>query len=351
MFKTKSFQKQLAYSILFIIILVFVAYLDYVTGTEVSSILFYIIPLYFFANRKYSTQKSIVFLSIIATVLWYIVETQTRIYDNPMLANWNALVRLTVFTVIGILSFRLNDKLKKLEKSNLDLEKLNKEKNMFIGIAAHDLKNPIATIYSFSDLLLSSFDSKTDEETVEMVGYIKELSTNSLHILDNVLDVSKIESGIITIIKKEQDYISFVKKNIFYNQILANAKSIQINFEKNTDNLVLPFDENYLSEVINNLLTNAIKFSAKDSEIKVRISTDGKTVKTEVIDNGKGIATAEQSKLFNYFQKTSTTPTAGESSTGLGLAISKKIVLQHGGTIGLESQLGKGSNFYFELTF
>jgi signal transduction histidine kinase len=172
--------------------LVLATYLDYLTGPEFSSILFYLTPIYFFSNTKYSNQKTILFHSVIAAIFWYKVETATKIYTNELIAGWNALVRLTIFLSIGVLIFKLKARMQKLVQSNTMLEELNKEKNIFIGIAAHDLKNPIGTIYSFSDLLISNFTP--DPETKEIVGYIKELSTNSLHILDNVLDVSKIES-------------------------------------------------------------------------------------------------------------------------------------------------------------
>ena len=105
-----------------------------------------------------------------------------------------------------------------------------------------------------------------------------------------------------------------------------------------------------MSEVINNLISNAIKFSIPKSEIVIKVSlTKNDKIKTEVIDKGEGIPKEEQYKLFKYFQKTSTKPTAGESSTGLGLAISKKIVIEHGGEIGVISEIDEGSNFYFEL--
>ena len=146
------------------------------------------------------------------------------------------------------------------------------------------------------------------------------------------MDVSKIESGIINIKTKKQDYILFIKKQIFYYQILAKKKDIYLVFESSLEEYAFDFDENYLGEVISNLLTNAIKFSNRNSEIHIKVSlTNNKNLKTEVIDFGKGIHESEHYKLFNYFQKTTTQPTAGEQSTGLGLAISKKIITEHKG--------------------
>ncbi len=146
------------------------------------------------------------------------------------------------------------------------------------------------------------------------------------------------------------DYIKFINKYIHLNQILANAKEIKIILETNEKEIILSFDEQYLGEVINNLISNAIKFSHPNSEIIIKITIPGKDkIKTEVIDKGLGIPKEEQYMLFKYFQKTSTKPTAGESSSGLGLAIAKKIINEHNGTIGVISEFEQGSNFFFEL--
>lgn len=327
-----------------------VGLIDYYTGSEISLLLFYLIPVFFLSLHKNSGKRIIVINSIIGGIIWFLSEFYTRQYTNDLIPVWNALVRLFIFLLFGLLLRLLNERFIKLEIANKQLEQLNLEKNKFIGIAAHDIKNPIGTIFSFSDLLLSDFSGKMNEEALEIVGYIKELSTNSLQILKNTLDVSKIESGIVDIKTKKQDYIEFISKQIFYFQLIANKKNIQIKFENSLDNYIYDFDENYIGEVVSNLITNAIKFSNKNSEIIVKVSlTDINKLKTEIIDFGKGIPETEHFKLFNYFQKTSTTPTAGEQSTGLGLAISKKIITEHKGVIDFTSEFNKGSNFYFEL--
>jgi drug/metabolite transporter (DMT)-like permease len=123
-------QKQIVYIFFCTVSLVLVAYLDYITGPEFSSILFYLTPIYLFANSKYSNQQTIILQSLIAAIFWYYVEMATKIYTNDFLAAWNALVRLTVFLTIGILVFRLKEKLHKLIQNNLLLENLNKEKNV-----------------------------------------------------------------------------------------------------------------------------------------------------------------------------------------------------------------------------
>lgn len=330
--------------------LLLVGIVDYYTGSEISFLLFYLIPVFFLSLHRNSNKRLIIINSIIGGVIWFLSEYYSRNYTNDLIPIWNALVRLFVFLLFGMLLRLLNERFLKLEVVNKQLQLLNIEKNKFIGIAAHDIKNPIGTISSFSDLLISDFSDKMDDEAVEMIGYIKELSSNSLHILKNVLDISKIESGIIEIKTNKQDYIQFIKKQIFYYQILAKKKDIKLIFESELEKFIFEFDENYLGEVISNLLTNAIKFSNKNAEIIIKVSSNrDKKLKTEIIDFGKGIPESEHYKLFNYFQKTTTQPTDGEQSTGLGLAISKKIITEHKGIIDFTSEVNKGSNFYYEL--
>ena len=146
-------------------------------------------------------------------------------------------------------------------------------------------------------------------------------------LLKNLLNVSTIESGKVELKIKKLNYIEFVTQQKKFNQILANNKKIKIALITELDAVDLFFDNNYLSQAIDNLLSNAIKYSTHHSDILIKVSiNDNNHILTEIIDNGKGIREEELDTLFNYFQKTSTRPTDGESSTGLGLAISKKII-------------------------
>lgn len=330
-------------------ILTVVGVIDYFTGPEISPLLLYLVPVFFIGLHINSTKYIILSVTISASFFWLFAEYNTKIYSTIIILFWNCFVRFVIFSLFGILLYILRERYTNLRIMNDKLNNLNLEKNKFIGIAAHDLKNPIGSINSFTDLLLEDYSKDLDEEVIEILGYVKTLSANSFHILGSLLDVSKIESGIIEIKKVNQDYISFIKKLVVVNQLVANKKNIKIIFKSNSDELIFDFDNNHLSEVVNNLLTNAIKFSDKNTEINVLVEKIDNIVKTTVQDNGKGIPENEHSKLFNYFQKTSTLPTDGEQSTGLGLAISKKIIVEHDGHIGFESHLGKGSKFYFEL--
>jgi signal transduction histidine kinase len=333
-----------------LLLILLIGVLDFISGTEMSFSVFYLIPVLYLAIHDNSSLTVVIVNALVAAIVWFTAEFYLKTYSNPLIPYWNGFVRFIIFYVVGQLAFTLNQKHKKLTDTNKKLEHLNEEKNKLIGVAAHDLRNPIGTIFSFSDLLLSNHNPKADSNDSQIIQYIKETSSNTLVLLEKLLDISKIESGIIDISLKNQDYIAYVKKHVALNQMLADKKKITIRFESDAQSILIHFDEYRLSEVLNNLFTNAIKYSYPKSEITVRVSiTPDNTVKTEVIDTGEGIKKEEQAGLFRYFQRTSTKPTAGEKSTGLGLAIAKKIVLEHKGKIGLTSKSKKGSNFYFEL--
>ncbi len=339
---------RLALLLSFLLILA-IGIVDYFTGAEIAFSIFYLIPILILALQNTIKQHHIVVNAILASTVWFIPEYIAGDYSHTAIPVWNSFVRLVIFIVVGQLAFNLNQKHQKLKETNKVLENLNSEKNKLIGIAAHDLRNPIGNIFAFSDLLITGYSDKSDPNALKIIGYIKTISSNTLEMLEKLLDISKIESGTVSLTFTRQEYTSFIKKQITLNQMFADKKNIKIIFTPEKEKLYLSFDEHYLSEAINNLLTNAVKFSYPDNEITVRISEKKKFIKTEVSDKGKGIPVEEQKKLFQYFQKTSVKPTGGEKSTGLGLAIAKKIVMEHNGRIGVESKPGEGSTFYYEL--
>ena len=323
--------------------------LDYLSGAEMSFSIFYLIPISILSISKTSSKRMIILVSVVAAICWFLVDSNSKDYSNFFFPVWNAFVRLTIFITIGLLIQSFRYKNEALNKTNETLKYLNDEKNKFIGIAAHDIRNPISGIYSFSDLLLSDKNSKMNEEELEIVTMMKSLSENILDLIKYLLDVSKIESGKIDLKFVNQDYIAFLKKQIHINQLLANKKQIKIDLHTSDLQIMADFDDHYMTEVINNLLSNAIKYSERNGTITIKVALKNDLILTEIIDQGHGIPLDEQDKLFKYFHKTSTKPTEGETSTGLGLAIVKKLVDSFGGTIGVKSKIKEGSNFYYSF--
>jgi signal transduction histidine kinase len=327
-----------------------IGYVDYLTGIEMSFSIFYLIPITFIALYQGTKLPSILVSSTYAAFVWFLAEIAGREYSNLFFPVWNSLVRLAMFSAIGVLLMYLKEKQKNLNEANCRLQAINEEKNRFIGIAAHDIRNSVSGIYSFSELLITKYKHQFDPHDLDMLKLIQRISNSSIVLLRNLLDVSKIESGVVELDLKKHDYLLFLKDQVCLNQIIADAKNIKIILRTPPGQLFLWFDNHYLSEVIDNLLLNAIRYSEENSEIVVCVSTNEKgDILTEVIDQGRGIAEEDQKKLFNYFHKTTTRPPDGEQGSGLGLAIARKVVTLHSGSIGVKSSLYKGSNFYYLL--
>ena len=248
---------------------------------------------------------------------------------------------------------RLNNELgnaqRELAKQNFELERLSRLKTQFLGMAAHDLRNPIGHIISFSDLLREEAADVLNPEQLEFLTIIQSSSEFMLHLIDDFLDVSSIESGNLNLSRHPTAIRAMLETNVGLNAPLVQKKRIQLILKIVGTLPVLSVDEGKIGQVLNNLISNAMKFSQPGTVITVRAEAEGEGVRIAVCDQGPGIPESERGKLFQPFGKTSVRATAGESSTGLGLSIVRKIVETHGGRIWVESQPGVGSEFIFML--
>lgn len=247
------------------------------------------------------------------------------------------------------LEAKVKNRTAELEKVNSRLSELNIEKNRYIGMVAHDLRNPIGVAGSFSEILIDDLDSIPKETQLEYLEHINASCDFSLNLIRDFLDVSKIEAGIFELNVSELEYLSFVKKSIVHEEILARNKSQEIIIKSDSTSILASFDQNKIQQILNNLLSNAIKYSFPNTKIVIDISDNDDEIVTKIIDQGQGIPAEELQKLFTPFQTTSVKATANEKSTGLGLAIVKKIIEAHNGKIWVESEVEKGSTFYFTL--
>lgn len=250
-------------------------------------------------------------------------------------------------------NIRLEEKVKartsELELLNARLLDLNKEKNSYIGMVAHDLRNPIGIAEAFSGMLLEDFDGLTKSSQLEYIGLINKSCSFSLDLIHQFLDISKIEAGIFELNLSRQDYISAVSENVRQNEMLAKNKNQEIIVKTDLPEIPFCFDKNKIEQVLNNLLGNAIKYSHANTRIVIEIKTFPDWVLTRIIDEGQGIPDEEIEHVFHPFKTTSVKATSNEKSTGLGLAIVKKIIESHNGTVAVESEVGKGSVFSFKL--
>ncbi|MDP3461267.1 MAG: PAS domain-containing sensor histidine kinase [Bacteroidales bacterium] len=243
----------------------------------------------------------------------------------------------------------LNNITRELQKKNVQLAQLDKLKNQFLGIAAHDLRNPLGNIMMCNEYLVDMEGEMLSKEANELLSMSGISIQYMLNLIENLLDVVKIESGKIDLQYEETDLDKFLASVVHFNAILASKKEIQIKLKVSQGLPFIDLDKDRITQVLNNLITNAVKFSSRGTEIIVNAVQKDDEVYISVQDHGQGIPEKEISMLFKPFSNLSVRSTAGEKSTGLGLSIVKSIVMHHQGRIWAESKQGQGSIFTFSL--
>lgn len=238
-----------------------------------------------------------------------------------------------------------------VEKSRLyqQLLELNEIKNRFLGIAAHDLRNPIGVIKGYARLMLDGVLGEIGDQQGEFLQSIDQQCRKMLRLINDFLDVSAIEAGKLELRLQPVGLAEFLRETTASNQPLASAKRIELieDWPANLPQIIM--DPNRTEQVLNNLISNAIKFSHSETRVTVSAESSDAEAIVSVRDQGQGIPKADQSKLFSEFGRVGVQPTGGEKSTGLGLAIARRMIEAHGGRIWVDSQPGRGSLFSFAL--
>ena len=241
----------------------------------------------------------------------------------------------------------------KLEKYNKNLLELNKTKDKFFSIIAHDLRNPYSSMIGFSELLLEDLEKLTMDEIRDSLKIIRNSAKNSLNLLENLLAWSRLETGRMHFDPSKVVLTDLVDEVVNVLFSLAYRKKIEINNMVESD-VLLHSDKNMLNTILNNLVMNAIKFTSIGGEINIystRMATDPESgkdfYKISVADTGIGMEAEFCKQLFTQNKPVSSLGTEKEQGTGLGLLLSREMVERHGGKIYAESTPGKGSVFSF----
>lgn len=233
-------------------------------------------------------------------------------------------------------------------KKNEELKRLNEQKNEFLGIAAHELRNPLQFVLAYSEFLLEEAADALSERQLEFLSIIRSSSEFLVRLVNDLLDVTRIEAGRLQLDVRPTDLVALTRRNVSLNRALARRKEVQIQLQ--TEPLPrMTIDPDKTEQVLNNLISNAVKHSPPDATVDVGLTREGDEVVFSVQDRGPGIPESELPKAFQPFETTSVASPDGEKGTGLGLAIAKRIVEGHGGNIWVESKLGHGTTFYFAL--
>ena len=236
-----------------------------------------------------------------------------------------------------------------LKKSADDLKKLNDTKDRFISIISHDLRTPFSSILGFTDLLIND-DELSSDERHKYVEYIQESANGMLTFVNSLLDWTRIQTGRIKFEPRIFGLHEIVNSTLvtLSGEALKKGINLKNNVEKEFDVFV---DQTLIIQALINLISNALKFSYSGGAITVSAtdSNQSRFIEVSVTDTGVGISEENQSKLFGFDSKFTSEGTSGEKGSGLGLSLVKEIIEKHGGKIWLNSKVGAGTTFFFQL--
>ncbi|HEY5533361.1 MAG TPA: tetratricopeptide repeat-containing sensor histidine kinase [Ignavibacteria bacterium] len=285
-----------------------------------------------------------------------LLKQKQSIKDIQIKASAVAMIAAIALIVAFLFYFRKNRKVnyqlsvqkEELEKISEELKKLNKTKDKFFSIIAHDLRNPFNSIIGFSDLLANNYDSFDDNEKKEMLFNIKDSSLIAHELLENLLQWSRSQSGTMQVSPEDIDLNEIALENVGLLRHTSQFKEVFLHSEIHSNTMAYA-DLKMISTVIRNLMSNGIKFTPKGGEVKISAKKEKDFVKVSISDTGIGIKKESIEKLFRIDDSYKRAGTEGEEGSGLGLIVCKEFIEKNGGKIWVESEQDQGSRFIFTI--
>lgn len=238
---------------------------------------------------------------------------------------------------------------KTIKQQNVKILEADKVKNEFLANISHELRTPLNAIIGFSEILSNRLFGELNEKQKEYVDDILVSGIHLLGMINEILDISKIEAHAMKLNRTEFFISQAVSEVVNIVKPLADKKSISIKMEISEGKVFADFQK--IRQILYNLLSNAIKFSPEKENINVKVYFSNGHVFLEVADNGIGIAPKDHKRIFEKFVQLENAYTKKESSTGLGLTITKELTGLHGGEITVNSKLNKGATFIVKIPF
>lgn len=326
-------------------------------------------------NALLGVVVTIVITLLIVAVLWLTRryrrenrDTQDLQARTESLADTNDALRLAQLELQDNHQ-KLSDALRQIHVRNEELQDLNEEKNMILGMVSHDLKNPIVAIQGLAEMMHT--ENFTEEQYKEFSGVILSTSSRMYGLVKNFLDVARAEEGRLRMSFIHFDMAELVNLILDNYKSQATHKNIAIHYYKPKNSVRVYADESMTRQILDNLISNALKYTPMDKSITIAVelvevvrhnkalvgadmdNLDATAfincVRFSITDEGPGLTDMDMSKLFQKFARLSAQPTDGESSTGLGLAITKRLVELMNGRVWCESEFGYGARFTVEF--
>jgi signal transduction histidine kinase len=244
---------------------------------------------------------------------------------------------------------RVSERTEELKKSYQEMETISRLKSEFLTNMSHELRTPLNSILGFSEMLYEGLSGELTEKQLEYSNYIYKSGKHLLELINDILDLSKIEAG-----KMELKPVEFsVRRAIEEVQSIvtpmAMKKKISVGVAIESTVSTIVADQRMFKQIMYNLLSNAVKFTNEGGHIDVNGMSNNYFLQVSVVDNGKGIKKEDKGIIFKEFKQANGSTTRGYEGTGLGLALTKRYVEMQGGSISVESEYGQGSNFTFRL--
>jgi two-component system, sensor histidine kinase and response regulator len=230
-----------------------------------------------------------------------------------------------------------------LQEQRREIENLIGFKDDMMRIVSHDLKNPIGVILGYTELILDDGDMQE-----EYIHSIKTSAQSMLSLVMDLLDLARTESAMPFELKPD-NIVDVINESLTAYEFPATSKKIEMFFEQPSAPIIAMIDQGRLLQVVNNFVSNAIKYTPEGGQVAVRILDNGSAITVQVSDSGIGIPKDDVPYVFDRFYRVKKATHQKSEGTGLGLAIAAGIIKKHNGEIGVDSQEGQGSTFYFHL--
>jgi signal transduction histidine kinase len=250
---------------------------------------------------------------------------------------------------LSTLATDLNRTSEELGRLYQQLEAASRHKSEFLANTSHELRTPLNAILGYTELIQDNVYGEVPEKIREILDRVQSNGRHLLGLINDVLDLSKIEAGQLTLSTSEYSIKEVVQTVVAYAEPLAAEKKLLLKAEVGDNLPRAEGDERRITQALLNLVGNAIKFTDTGAVTVQAAAGAGDSIEIRVIDTGPGIAVADRERIFEEFQQVDSSSTRKKGGTGLGLSISKKIIEMHGGRIWVESEPGQGSIFHFTL--
>ena len=237
---------------------------------------------------------------------------------------------------------------REIEQKSEQLAVASQHKSQFLANMSHELRTPLNAILGYTELMQDGLYGDLPTKTKEVLDRVQKNGKHLLGLINDVLDLSKIEAGQLVLSLDEYSMKDIVLTVVSATESLASAKKLPLKVAVSDKMPLGRGDERRIAQVLLNLVGNAIKFT-DDGEVRIAASVANGMFSVAVTDTGPGIPVAEQARIFHEFHQVDSSNTKKKGGTGLGLAIAKRIVELHGGKIWVRSELGKGSTFQIDL--